>query len=570
MTRRRREIDDESSNSTRQRVQNRIFSFLSTFPRFARMSSSRSANLSVSIPTTSASPLESPAMSSVLQGGSSDSLPITPPCTVTSNPFLPPAGLGPRGMMRRNSSLSSCSSAGESEDEHEQLEWNAEEMESLRTVSHALSVPLAIQFSHFLAHFQTTEQYISHAKDTMSPFTGAPPSNLTHVIARAVVSANSASRVGRRKKLGTLDTAPTAWRHGLKSTRLMILALVKERDGSADTPKQFDPETTPKRRSVRIVRQGSMDFLPVTQRNVSAAARLGSRLQGPPPVTNQTAHPYSRMQRTASLSCIPGSPTQPKKKEHTSASTSTRMSRVSSDGQGMLNPIRFRALDAGAAPLETLSGSPSTGGYASGSSNTSLLSSWSANVVPSNSSLSSAFTSTPPKARGAGLASAFHSPLLGPTAPTGLVYPTPISVKRSQMISISDSGAKSAGPLEGSFQEQLERGLAQADRRLEVPGSAREATFGSRLEVPSAKGGFYFGGAREEDSMSPYEYDSDASHASSRSNSPYPAMSMSNSPMSSSFDLNDLSLDALAKEKMASNGAGFFDAWAAGWQGGQQ
>ena len=402
----------------------------------------------------------------------------------------------------------------------------------------------------------------------MSPFSGPPPSNLTHVIARAVVSANSASRVGRRKKLGTLDTAPAVWRHGLKSTRLMILALVKERDGNTDTPKQFDPEITPKRRSVRIVRQGSMDFLPVT-RNVSTAARLGSRLQGPPPVTNQTAHPYSRMQRTASLSCIPGSPTQPKKNDHPSTSTSIKMSRVSSDGQGMLNPMRFRAIDSESGAherLETLSGSPSTGGYASGSSNNSLLSSWSGNVVPSSSSLSSAFTSTPPKARGAGLASAFHSPLLGPTAPVGLHYPTPISVRKTRMV--TDSGPKSAGPLEGSFQEQLERGLARADR-LEVPGSAREATFGSRLEVPSAKGGFYFGGAREEeDSMSPY--DSDASLASSRSTSPYPAMSMSNSPMSSSFDLNDLSLDALAKEKMASNGAGFFDAWAAGWSAPQQ
>ena len=101
------------------------------------------AHLSLLIPQPGASPLDSPAMANSLHdAASSDSPPVTPPCTAF-DPFLPPAGMGPRGnLIRRNSSLSSCSSTGD-EYEEEPLEWNAEEIESLRTVSLMRSRTLA-------------------------------------------------------------------------------------------------------------------------------------------------------------------------------------------------------------------------------------------------------------------------------------------------------------------------------------------------------------------------------------------------------------------------------------------
>jgi hypothetical protein len=89
--------------------------------------------------------------------------------------------------------------------------------------------------------------------------------------------------------------APVKWRHGLRATRLKILSLgeflsplplslpatdpsfpfqsVKERQNAhlEATPRQSDPEATPKRRKP-MVRQGSMDFLP-SMDNTSTIAR---------------------------------------------------------------------------------------------------------------------------------------------------------------------------------------------------------------------------------------------------------------------------------------------------------
>lgn len=67
--------------------------------------------------------------------------------------------------------------------------------------------------------------------------------------------------------------APARWRHGLRATRLKILSLVKERQNAhlEATPRQPDPEATPKRRKA-MVRQGSMDFLPLID-NTSTIAR---------------------------------------------------------------------------------------------------------------------------------------------------------------------------------------------------------------------------------------------------------------------------------------------------------
>lgn len=71
---------------------------------------------------------------------------------------------------------------------------------------------------------QTVDTYVAQASTLESPFCGAPPSNLTHVIARAILSSTPPQT--------PLEGTPTPtgggkrkWRHGLKATRAKILAL---------------------------------------------------------------------------------------------------------------------------------------------------------------------------------------------------------------------------------------------------------------------------------------------------------------------------------------------------------
>lgn len=191
---------------------------------------------------------------------------------------------------------------------------------------------------------RTVDTYVAQASTLESPFCGAPPSNLTHVIARAILSSTPPQT--------PLEGTPTPtgggkrkWRHGLKATRAKILALVKERQSlvsySDDTPRA-DPDATPRKRRVTLVRQGSMDFLPETGRNVAIVARLGSKLHrsdslsSNPPSSFTHHHPYP-LHRTHSLSSIAGSPTQPPPPKR-----SLRMVRGNSEtggGGGFENPL---------------------------------------------------------------------------------------------------------------------------------------------------------------------------------------------------------------------------------------
>lgn len=118
---------------------------------------------------------------------------------------------------------------------------------------------------------------------------------------------------------------------------------------------------------------------------------------------------------------------------------------------------------------------------------------------------SSSFFSAAPKSRGTGLASAFHSPALGCKTFALQLYPSPPeTIKRTR----TNDGSQSAGPA--------------------------YSVFGDRLDVPR-----FFLAGRDEDLM---EYDSDTT-ASSRASSPRALpISLSHSPLSSTFDLNALNL----------------------------
>ncbi|ORY69134.1 hypothetical protein BCR35DRAFT_326432 [Leucosporidium creatinivorum] len=394
--------------------------------------------------------------------------PSTPPCHAGSFNLLAPGpvGLGRRSLLRRNSSMSSVSSSVADEEEDDE-EWTREEEERLRTT-----------FDNYVAS-------VDHAPFSQA---GPPPSNLTHVVARAVISSssNGSGRVTRSSKRAQ-QAAPSAssdsdstmsdaeasrdsevqkWRHGLKSTRVKILALVKERQSALEaTPTQADPDATPKRG--QMARQGSMDFLPAA-RNVGIVARLGSRLQraeqsGPP----RSGH-RPRMSRTGSLTSIAGSPSQPLKAPSTAGPpSSSRMSRIGSDTTGR-NPF-MSAFDQPPPPHAQSNPTSSVNSPlfnltfdappALGSTNESTFSfpSKTPNPKRSNSTFlspSPSHSSTFP-ALGAGLGSAFNSPLLG-------AYPTPTSQqkKKAKFTHHSPNNSlelkKGAPPklkLEGAFEE---------------------------------------------------------------------------------------------------------------------
>lgn len=96
-------------------------------------------------------------------------------------------------------------------------------------------------------HAQTFDNYVASVDHAPFSRAGPPPSNLTHVVARAVISSSSATsgRATRSSKRAQ-HASPTSsvdsdsamsdaessrenevqkWRHGLKSTRVKILAL---------------------------------------------------------------------------------------------------------------------------------------------------------------------------------------------------------------------------------------------------------------------------------------------------------------------------------------------------------
>ncbi|GAA5922878.1 hypothetical protein JCM3775_006167 [Rhodotorula graminis] len=264
----------------------------------------------------------------------------TPPLGAAQPSLYPSAGTGPgrKSLLRRNSSLSSVSSSVVEDDEDEQ-EWTHDEEEQVHRVYDACLAKHALTEAPF-------------------PANGPPPSNFTNMVARAVLrAAGGSGRAAARRARFTLGAADTQdveqqasgevdskkWPHSLKSTRLKILALCKERQAGArveDTPKQADPDATPKRRQP-LVRQDSMDFLPDVH-NTNSIARLSNMLRQPsqdgivvPPPSSTTtsrippsaqlgtlgiplarsasSRPSYRMQRTNSLQSIAGSPSQPAK-----------------------------------------------------------------------------------------------------------------------------------------------------------------------------------------------------------------------------------------------------------------
>ncbi|GAA5948911.1 hypothetical protein JCM3765_003949 [Sporobolomyces pararoseus] len=392
---------------------------------------------------------------------SNSSGPSTPPISSTSsNGLYPPAFPGRRGLLRRNSSLSSVSSSIGDDDDDLEREWTPQEEETVRATYDSCVAKHALTEAPF-------------------PSNGPPPSNFTNSVARQIIRAHQGpGRVTRSKTRtaalsGSSDVednsevemdapAPVRWRHGLRATRLKILSLVKERQNAhlEATPRQSDPEATPKRRKP-MVRQGSMDFLP-SMDNTSTIARLGSMLRQPSndsfgPKVPTTAHPSRqfhriKMQRTNSLSTIVGSPSQPLKEKPSPAkipapapASSHRMMRLGSESNVLPQPV--------ASPMaRTLSANSGKGfeGFQRSSHHSPLPpppSSAAQSRSPPHAS--SSYTSITPKKKPAplvlgegfsnlhtplnlnskrpptssGLGSAFNSPVVG-------VYPTPDSLRK--------------------------------------------------------------------------------------------------------------------------------------------
>ncbi|GAA6059740.1 hypothetical protein JCM10212_001948 [Sporobolomyces blumeae] len=395
--------------------------------------------------------------------------PSTPPIAGNASLFPPPFP-GRRGLLRRNSSLSSVSSSIGDDDDDLDREWTEAEEDTVRTM-----------YDSCLAKHALTEAPF--------PSTGPPPSNFTNSVARQIIRAHSGpGRVTRsatrsrrsaaaaarlaaggqasvsggssdaeENEVGSseveMDAPAPKWRHGLRATRLKILQLVKERQNAhlEATPRQCDPDATPKKRNP-MVRQGSMDFLPAMD-NTSTIARLGSMLRQPSndavPTTTlpTTAHPSRqfnrfRMQRTNSLSTIAGSPSQPKKavdpnllNPTPAPPSSHRMMRLGSDSSVTpvsTAPSMSRALSCTGRPRYPAVPPPPTGsGLAPSHAASALPSSITPKKKPAPLSFGEGFSNlhTPlnlSSKRGpssSGLGSAFNSPVVG-------AYPTPNSLPR--------------------------------------------------------------------------------------------------------------------------------------------
>ncbi|GAA5849028.1 hypothetical protein JCM8547_006415 [Rhodosporidiobolus lusitaniae] len=438
----------------------------------------------------------------------------TPP--LTSGGLFPPSAFGfpgRRGMLRRNSSLSSVSSSvAEEEDDEDEPEWTESEVEVVQRT-----------YDSFLAKHARTE----------APFAPtAPPPRFINMVARAVLRLqNAAGRVNRAPTRSTrgsrrptflmgssasdaesdggstgseveMDEPAPRWKHGLRSTRWKILSLARERTSPEleATPRQSDPDATPKRRKP-LARSDSMDFLP-DMRNASSISRLSNMLRQPSsecvltaplmapslslsastPPCAPSAFSYStvrgnraRVQRTNSLRSIAGSPSQPMKRSVSSSSPKKnlevpnsgsnnlkRMTRIGSESSVLPAPSLSRTLSfdpksrsATRPPLGSSSCSDPLSGFSAGAA--FLATPPSSAKKPSSSDFFanlSASHSTPPPAPSfsttlgsgsprksanlsltidaalsqqtlkrpqGGLASAFHSPVVG-------AYPSPSSV----------------------------------------------------------------------------------------------------------------------------------------------
>ncbi|GAA6015565.1 hypothetical protein JCM11491_007158 [Sporobolomyces phaffii] len=521
-----------------------------------------------------------------------DQGPSTPPISSSSTGLYSQVFPGRRGLLRRNSSLSSVSSSIGDDDDDLEREWTAQEEEMVRT---------------------TYDSCVAKHSLTEAPFpaNGPPPSNFTNSVARQIIRAHQGPGRVTRSKTRTaalsassdvednseveMDApAPVKWRHGLRATRLKILSLVKERQNAhlEATPRQSDPEATPKRRKP-MVRQGSMDFLP-SMDNTSTIARLGSMLRQPAnesfgpnvPTTAHSSRQFNRirMQRTNSLSTIAGSPSQPtKERSPTKVSTgapasSHRMMRLGSESNV--------APTTTAAPMtRTLSANSGKGfeGFQRPNHHAPLPPP--ATTAPSLGlpQASNSYTSITPKKKPAplnfgegfsnlntphnlnnskrppptsGLGSAFSSPIIG-------AYPTPDSLRKDGAKRKSwkkakiDSNEENRMSIEGATEE-------------EQPTFVNQAQAFALPSQPSADEALSFSiKRRARPSLSASSSLSNASASSSSVDAPTqplprviltPSLSPSSSfsslahepatpsPLSSTFDLNDLNLETLSRE----------------------
>ncbi|SCV74997.1 BQ2448_8026 [Microbotryum intermedium] len=501
-----------------------------------------------------------------------DEIPPTTPL-FTHPPGMSSALFGGGGgrrpsLLRRDSSVSSAtSSVG---DEEDTVEWTSEEQNKIKNA---------------------LEEYIDSVEHAPFSSTGPPPSNLTSLVARAVLRANKqelqASALSQALDNGRVaakdELRPQKWRHGVRSTRRKVLAMVKEKQHEAieSTPRQ-DLDDTPRRKP--LARQGSMDFLPEA-RNLAAVARLGSKLrraeQAGPPLSASATNSYAsrpRAFRTASLSSIAGSPTQPAKapmrrRPPESPIKAPRMQRIGSDSTG-LHHAEFAHLPSPGAPT------------------TGML--WS---EPSSATSSSIFDlsfgayaspAATPK-RGSELGSAFMSP------EAGAAYPSPVSQKRAKHHHSALKGATSIGlasPFETSFPTGIQN-LAPAFGAVPPsaptivrpgPSPTKRRTGGRLCMSPSwadhvsapptssstnesiNASSLAVGAALDSQRLHPSScLNSLDVGARRRSPSPFD-MNGTPSPLSSTFDLNDLSLDALDEFKnggtnifVASNRTSYFE-----------
>ncbi|GAA5879678.1 hypothetical protein JCM16303_004129 [Sporobolomyces ruberrimus] len=535
--------------------------------------------------------------------------PSTPPISSTSSGLCPPQFPGRRGLLRRNSSLSSVSSSiGDDDDELDRV-WTAQEEETVRT---------------------TYDSCVAKHSLTEAPFpaNGPPPSNFTNTVARQIIRAHQgpgrvtrsvtrtaalsgSSDVEDNSETETTAPAPIKWRHGLRATRLKILSLVKERQNAhlEATPRQNDPDATPKRRKP-MVRQGSMDFLP-SMDNTNTIARLGSMLRQPSndsfgPKVPTTAHPsrqFTRMkiQRTNSLSTIAGSPSQPKKEKDSpvkaptpAPASSHRMMRLGSDS----NVLPTSTAAPMARTLSCNSGKE-FGGFQRPTQHAAVP------PPPAMSSLgfpqaSNSYTSTTPKRKPAplklgegfsnlhtplnlnskrpptsGLGSAFNSPIVG-------AYPTPESLRKDGSKRKSWKKAK----IDSSDEDKM---AIESASDSEQPTFVTQAHAFSLPSQPSADEALSFSiKRRSRPSLSSSSSFSNASTSSSVDSSTEcqqapprviltPSLSPSSSfssithepatpsPLSATFNLNDLKLESLShditnsdeEERQQQTGLGF-------------
>ncbi|GAA5942786.1 hypothetical protein JCM1841_000982 [Sporobolomyces salmonicolor] len=543
--------------------------------------------------------------------------PSTPPILTNGGAgvgLFPPAFPGRRGLLRRNSSLSSVSSSVADDDDDDTPEWTQDEEEKVRTIYDAC-----------LAQHSLTEAPF--------PLTGPPPSNFTNTVARAVLRLNGPGRVTRastrartraRKPVflagsgssdvdsdngaGSeveMDAPAPRWRHGLRATRLKILALAKERQNAAlaETPRQSDPDATPMRRKP-LARQGSMDFLP-TVHHTANIARLGSMLRQPSsegfpstaPSSSTPSHPYahsghSRLQRTNSLESIAGSPSQPESsRKSTAASTlkkapasSQRMMRFAS-GSNVLpsttapplsralsfagRPGRRRAAPSEPVALATPAAIPAAPLPSSVTPKKESAPIFS--LGPDFALLTTPLNASSKRPPTSGLGSAFNSPVVG-------AYPTPESLQKGGRAK-KGKVAKKAKLDDGAHdlkmeQQPLRAGFVNEPKAFALPtkaafeGDVVDAKNRPALGVSSSFGFL------ESSAISSPRRGSDGIAAPSSSFSSVlirppkliltPSLSPSSSfdslpaeepgtpsPLSAAFDLNDLKLESLSPADIA-------------------